>query len=98
MTTEYRGWSNCHRVTNGRVELIATGDVGPRIIRFGFTGGANLFGEIEGENDAATVFLRAGVYGFAEACTGGFRHRFCNAPIGGATAELAAAICRAAGR
>src|SRR5204863_5732131 len=41
----WRGWSNCYRVSNGSVELIVTGDVGPRIIRFGFVGGQNLFKE-----------------------------------------------------
>jgi hypothetical protein len=43
--TEYKGWPNCYRVTNGEVELIVTADVGPRIIRFGFVGGQNLFKE-----------------------------------------------------
>jgi len=43
--TEYKGWSNCYRVSNGEIELIVTGDVGPRVIRFGFTGGQNLFKE-----------------------------------------------------
>src|SRR5436853_500555 len=43
--TEYAGWKNCYRVTNGEIELIVTGDVGPRIIRFGFVGGQNLFKE-----------------------------------------------------
>ncbi len=43
--TEYEGWKNCYRVTNGVVELVVTGDVGPRIIRFGFVGGQNLFKE-----------------------------------------------------
>lgn len=43
--TEYNGWKNCYRVTNGQVELIVTGDVGPRVIRFGFVGGQNLFKE-----------------------------------------------------
>jgi hypothetical protein len=43
--TEYRGWKNCYRVTNGEVELIVTADVGPRIIRYGFVGGQNLFKE-----------------------------------------------------
>lgn len=43
--TEYRGWANCYRVSNGEVELIVTGDVGPRVIRFGFVGGQNLFKE-----------------------------------------------------
>jgi hypothetical protein len=43
--TEYKGWHNCYRVSNGEIELIVTGDVGPRIIRFGFVGGQNLFKE-----------------------------------------------------
>lgn len=42
---EYKGWKNCYRVTNGEIEAIVTGDVGPRIIRFGFVGGQNLFKE-----------------------------------------------------
>ncbi len=41
--TAYGGWSHCYRITNGEVELIATTDVGPRIIRYGFVGGQNLF-------------------------------------------------------
>jgi hypothetical protein len=43
--TEYKGWQNCYRVTNGEIELIVTGGVGPRIIRFGFVGGQNMFKE-----------------------------------------------------
>jgi hypothetical protein len=43
----YKGWPNCYRVGNGTVELIVTGDVGPRVMRYGFTGGANLFKEFE---------------------------------------------------
>jgi len=41
----YRGWPNCYRLANGEVELIVTGDVGPRIIRFGFIRDDNEFGE-----------------------------------------------------
>jgi hypothetical protein len=41
----YRGWPTCARLSDGPLELIVTGDVGPRIIRFGFTGGANSFAE-----------------------------------------------------
>jgi len=41
--TPFQGWPNCYRVSNGTVEFIATTDVGPRIIYFGFVGGANLF-------------------------------------------------------
>ena len=43
----YAGWSNCYRLTNGEVELVVTADVGPRIIRYGFVGGQNLFVELE---------------------------------------------------
>jgi len=43
--TEYKGWKNCYRITNGEIETIVTGDVGPRIIRFAFVGGQNLFKE-----------------------------------------------------
>ena len=42
---EYKGWHNCYRVSNGEIEAIVTADVGPRIIRFGFVGGQNLFKE-----------------------------------------------------
>jgi hypothetical protein len=42
---EYAGWRNCWRVSNGEVEVVVTGDVGPRVIRFGFVGGQNVFKE-----------------------------------------------------
>jgi len=61
--TEYKGWPNCYRVTNGEVELIVTGDVGPRIIRFGFVGGQNLFKEFQdqlGRTGEAKFQLRGG--------------------------------------
>src|SRR5579864_367883 len=45
--TQYRGWPNCYRLSNGEVELIVTTDVGPRVIRYGFVGGQNLFKEFE---------------------------------------------------
>ena len=41
----YGGWPNCYRLSNGVVELILTSDVGPRVIRFGFLRGQNLFKE-----------------------------------------------------
>jgi hypothetical protein len=43
--SEYKGWKNCYRITNGEIEAIVTADVGPRIIRFAFLGGQNLFKE-----------------------------------------------------
>lgn len=39
--TEYSGWTNCIKISNGIVELIVTTDVGPRIIHYGFKGGPN---------------------------------------------------------
>jgi hypothetical protein len=42
-TVDFGGWPNCIRLSNGEIELVATTDVGPRIIRLGFVGGQNLF-------------------------------------------------------
>jgi len=42
----YMGQPNCYRLTNGTVEVIVTTDVGPRIIRYGFTGGNNMLAEL----------------------------------------------------
>ena len=39
----YGGWENCFRLANKQVELIVTGDVGPRIIHFGFLENENVF-------------------------------------------------------
>jgi len=50
MTVEkinYRGWANSYRISNGEVEAIVTGDVGPRVMRYGFVGGQNFFREFE---------------------------------------------------
>jgi hypothetical protein len=41
--TAFAGWPNCYRISNGLMELVATSDVGPRIISLSFTGGKNLF-------------------------------------------------------
>jgi hypothetical protein len=42
---EYKGWKNNLRLSNGDVELIATLDVGPRIISYRLKGGKNVFKE-----------------------------------------------------
>lgn len=42
----YGPWSKCLRLTDGRLELVITTEVGPRIIRCGFVGRRNLFGEV----------------------------------------------------
>ena len=47
--TNYKGWPNSYRISNGEVEIIVTGDVGPRVIRYGFAGGQNLFKEFAGQ-------------------------------------------------
>lgn len=44
---KYGGWANCLRLQNGCIELIATLDVGPRLIRFGFIGGENMLCEVK---------------------------------------------------
>ena len=47
------GWPNCYRLTDGRTELIATSDVGPRIVRYGFVGGQNMLLERPEEQGTA---------------------------------------------
>ncbi len=44
---EYKGWKNNLKLSNGTVELIATLDVGPRVIRYGFAGGDNVLKEYD---------------------------------------------------
>jgi len=46
---EWNGWENNVRLANAEMELVVTRDVGPRIIRLGFLGEANLFAEITGQ-------------------------------------------------
>lgn len=41
----YGSWGNCLRLSNGKAELLITLDFGPRIIRFGWVGGQNIFCE-----------------------------------------------------
>lgn len=43
--TNYQGWPNSYRISNGEVELVITSDIGPRIMRYGFVGGQNFFKE-----------------------------------------------------
>jgi hypothetical protein len=39
----FAGWEMCLRLANSEIEIIATAQVGPRIIRLGFIGGENEF-------------------------------------------------------
>jgi len=43
------GWPNCYRLSNDDVELIVTTDVGPRVMRYAFIGGPNVFLELADE-------------------------------------------------
>ncbi|HYP02613.1 MAG TPA: hypothetical protein VER76_20660 [Pyrinomonadaceae bacterium] len=44
----YLGLPNCYRLLNGAVEAVVTSDVGPRIIRYSFSGAENILGEVPG--------------------------------------------------
>ncbi|MCL2839053.1 MAG: DUF4380 domain-containing protein [Oscillospiraceae bacterium] len=41
----YKNFGRCVEVSNGTIDFVATLDIGPRIIRFGFVGGENAFWE-----------------------------------------------------
>jgi hypothetical protein len=59
----YQGWANSWRMSNGEVELVVTGDVGPRVMRYGFAGGQNFFKEFAsqmGKTGEATWQPRGG--------------------------------------
>jgi len=59
----WQGWPNCYRISNGEVELIVTGDIGPRIMRYGFVGGQNVFKEFAdqlGKSGEPAFQLRGG--------------------------------------
>lgn len=43
------GWENCYRLRSGRLEMILTADVGPRILFFGLEGGKNLLKIVENQ-------------------------------------------------
>ena len=39
----FKGYTNSWQVSNGDIEVVVTGDIGPRIMRYGFPGGQNFF-------------------------------------------------------
>ena len=49
----YGKWGRCVEITNGEIDLVATLDFGPRIIRFGICGGPNEF--FEDANDELSL-------------------------------------------
>lgn len=46
---EYGGWKNCYRLSNGMIEMVIPGEIGIRVIRFGFIGDENEFYENKGD-------------------------------------------------
>jgi len=61
--TDYKGWANSYLVSKGEVELVVTSDIGPRVMRYGFVGGQNLFKEFAeglGESGQAKWLPRGG--------------------------------------
>jgi hypothetical protein len=45
----FNGWERNVRLTNGTVDVVVSCEVGPRVLRFGFVDGPNVFAEIEGQ-------------------------------------------------
>jgi hypothetical protein len=43
----YLDLPDCYRLSNGKVEVIVTTSVGPRILRYGFCGEDNILGEVK---------------------------------------------------
>ncbi|MBN2005242.1 MAG: hypothetical protein JXA21_17930 [Anaerolineae bacterium] len=37
----YKGWQTCYQLSNGLIDIVVTGDVGPRVIRLGFVEDVN---------------------------------------------------------
>ena len=61
--TNYKGWPNSYRISNGEVELIVTSEIGPRIMRYAFVGGQNFFKEFNealGKSGEAAWVARGG--------------------------------------
>lgn len=42
----YLGLPNCYRLSNDKVEVVVTSDVGPRIVRYALAGAENILGEV----------------------------------------------------
>ena len=61
--TEYRGWAHNVKLSNGEIELVATLDVGPRVLRLAFLDGPNVFKEFSeqlGGSGEAEWLIRGG--------------------------------------
>lgn len=75
-------WGRCVRLTNGTVELCATLDVGPRIIRFAVIDGPNEFYEVTDSGPEVNTPLEPGMEAFGEKGNWHIRggHRLWTAP------------------
>ncbi|MBL8229181.1 MAG: hypothetical protein JNL98_11915 [Bryobacterales bacterium] len=58
----WNGWQNCWRIANNDVELIVTGDIGPRILVYRFAGGRNIFKNFPDQmgSSGESVFVNRG--------------------------------------
>jgi len=52
-TIAYNGWKNCYHLSDGDVEVVITGDVGPRIIHYGFVDGDNMLKQLPDDSGQA---------------------------------------------
>lgn len=52
---DFLGWENCIKLSNDIIDIVATTDIGPRIVRFGFENDVNEF-----NLDAKTIGLKGG--------------------------------------
>ncbi len=51
---EYKDYGHCIHLTNGVIELVATVDVGPRIVRYGYVDGVNILNDNQNAFDPVT--------------------------------------------
>ncbi len=60
--TKYSSYGACYKLSNGKVDVMVTLDLGPRVIYYGFTGGENTFAELypTGKIDPATWYPYGG--------------------------------------
>lgn len=61
--TRYKDYGHVVRLSNGEVELMATTDLGPRVIYYGFVGGENILGEMGLDEGVETELGKWRLYG-----------------------------------
>ena len=75
---EYGNWGKCVQLSNGIIDLVATIELGPRIIRYGFTNGDNMFYEAK-EGKSAIGKEEFSIFGGGAWCLYG-GHRLWHSP------------------